>query len=576
MSLVTRHQPYSIADFLTDGSLPRLAAALSTLAAATVTLFGRRGERILPADGSPPWRVVDDGLDEAVAGALASADPVQMITDVPGRGELVLLHVGGCCIGGLMIESIAPPAENPEFRKKLRTVLAHIAATVSERCGEEALLRERNDELSMLFRVSSLLVGAQDLDETLSVALDACARILAADAGVVHLIDGEHRHLVRRAQCGLSDDFLGAFDRLESPRGADPEALRGGVLAVSDLASHAGASAALTRIAEAEGLRSMLSCGLVFKDRPLGVLRLFTTEPARFSSADQALMRSLSEQISAAVEAARLGELNRRNRAIRRQVKLASDVQRRLLPVALPQHPRLDIASRYIPSSELGGDFYDLIDLGGWLGLVVGDVVGKGVPAALLMASVRGSFRAHAQRLTRRDSVEEVIARVNRTLAGDTRPNEFATGFLARIDLKTLEVIYCNAGHDPPFVAPAAGVVAEPTVDDIFELTTGGPLMGVADDYAYERSTHRLHTGDTLVAYTDGICDAMDFEHRKFGRDRVKAAVVERLAADPHCTASDIADHVIWEVRRFTGLNTERDDLTLVVLRAREDAAPND
>ncbi len=576
---VQRSPVYSIADFLTDGSLPRLAAALSDLAGTPVKLFGRRGERVEPADGSPPWRIAtchadaspapgDDATeihDADIVHVIERSDEFDIVADVPGRGELVLLHVGGACIGGLLVESAGRAEQDDEFARRLRVVAAHIAATVSERCSEEAILRERNTELSLLFRLSSLLVAVQDLDETLDVALGACLQILAADAGAVHLVERDDRRLIRHADAGLSTEFLDAFDSLEAPRAADPEALRGGVLAVADIVQHAGPDSPLARAARREGLRSMLSCGIVFKERPLGVLRLFNRQPTKFTAADQALMRSLAEQISAAVEAARLAELNRRSRAIRRQVKLASDVQRRLLPDDLPDHPAFTLAARYVPSSDLGGDFYDIIDLGPRLGLVLGDVVGKGVPAALLMASVRASLRAHAQMLGDAHAVEAVVARVNRSLARDTRPNEFATGFFGALDAETLQLTYSNAGHDPPFIVRAGR-------DDqhaIEELRVGGPLMGVAEQAEYQRGVCTIERGDALVAYTDGVCDAMNFDGEKFGRQRLKAAVGHELRERPDADADAIADRIIWDLRRFTGLNTERDDLSLLVLRAR-------
>jgi sigma-B regulation protein RsbU (phosphoserine phosphatase) len=561
---MSEQRPLSIIEFLTDGSLPRLADALTELTGARVTLVAKRGEAVRQRNGSPPWTIDGPGEHaEAVAQALErwAAEP---FIDVPGLGVLVVLHVGSQAIGGLLLE-----ASGAEITRGLRAVVEHVAATVSERCSEEALLRARNDELSLLYRLSSLLVAAQDLDETLDVAVRACMRILEADAAVVYLVEGPEKRLVRHAAAGLSQTFLDRFDALEAPRAADRQALEGGVLAVADLSAHHAAPEAFRKAAAEEGLRSMLSTGLFFKNNPLGVVRLFTRSRVAFSGADQALARSLGEQVSAAVEAARLAEVARANRAMRRQVKLAGDVQQRLLARKPPEHPGLDVATRYIPSSELGGDFYDLIDLKEYLGLVVGDVVGKGVPAALLMASVRSSFRAHAQRLTRRHDVEEVVRRVNRTLAGDTRSNEFATGFLGRVTLASMQLRYTNAGHEPPFVIRPGG-----NGDDHrpIELRAGGPLMGVDHDATYESGVFDLLPGDTLVAYTDGVTDAMDFDANRFGRQRLYESVTAKLAAEPGCSAKAVADHIVWDIRRFVGLNEERDDITILVMRVRAEA----
>jgi len=186
--------------------------------------------------------------------------------------------------------------------------------------------------------------------------------------------------------------------------------------------------------------------------------------------------------------------------------------------------------------------------------------VGKGVPAALLMASVRSLFRAHA---THAETVSEVARRVNHTLTRDTLPGEFATAFAAWIDPQSRELWYTNAGHDPPFVIRADDPEA------VLRLEVGGPLLGIDAGFEYEHDSIVLRPGDTLIAYTDGVTDAMDFDDRKFGRERLVRSVRAQLVEKPDCSAKEICDRVVWDIRRFVGLNTERDDITLVALRAK-------
>ena len=157
-------------------------------------------------------------------------------------------------------------------------------------------------------------------------------------------------------------------------------------------------------------------------------------------------------------------------------MRLAADVQRRLLPSEPPRIAGLDTAARYLSSLDLGGDFYDLIDLGGHLGFAVGDVVGKGLPAALLMASVRATLRAHAADLY---DLDEIIARVNAALTRDSRPEEFTTVFYGVIDPASRRLTYCNAGHDPPVVFRRAGDEDGGATRVVATLDAGGMVVGV-------------------------------------------------------------------------------------------------
>jgi sigma-B regulation protein RsbU (phosphoserine phosphatase) len=549
----------AIHDFLTDGSFAALCAKLTSLFGVEVTFRDRHGGLIesVPTQ-TPPWKIHEPtAADAPIAAAIedgASCKPVEL----DGHSRVLPLRIANRPMGGLLV---APGAEQPadvERMDRVTGAAALLALTVVELCNREVSLRRRNAELDVLFRLSSLFVGAGNLDEVLRIALDSSKQILGVDAGTIHLLERDDREMTMHAAVGLSDEFLDWFNSLDVPRAADHQALDGGVVVVENFAEYHDGP--LREAAASEGLRSMLSVGLVFKNKTYGVMRLFTRQAVTFRQSQQMLARSLGEQISAAVAAARLEAQRRRDRQMRRHVRLAADVQRRMLPSEAPTYENLDIAARYDSSLELGGDFYDLIDLDGWLGIVIGDVVGKGVPAALLMASVRSLFRAHA---THAETVSEVARRVNHTLTRDTLESEFATAFAAWIDPQTRELWYANAGHDPPILLRAS------RPDEAIKLTAGGPLLGVDAGFEYEHDSVVLAPGDTLIAYTDGVTDAMTFDGRKFGRDRLLQSVRAQLSEDPACSARSVCDRIIWDIRRFVGLNTERDDITLMVLRAR-------
>ncbi len=581
----SRRAQLCISDFLTDGSLARLASALSELTGADVTLRTRLGAVIDRRVGeSPPWVIrPEDGSSKQIADAVDAAVP-NVSSNLGELGVLTPLHAGGRTIGGLLLTPGAA-AERPG----LMAVVEGVAATVSERCGEVAQLRRRNEELAVLFALTGELVTARELPETLERALAGALAALNMDAGSLHVVGDDGVEEARGAAIGLSESFLVALDRLqpdptaseigglidasEAAPGSVHIAPDGSVLAIDSLPEPADRMAGgvdanpLITAARAEGLAGMLSGELLYGRRRLGTLRLFTRGVERFGDEDLALARNICEQIAAALEAARLGHVAQRNRQIRRQIRLAREVQSRLLPEDSARFDRLDVAARYEPSAELSGDFFDLIPLGGALGLVIGDVVGKGLPAALLMASVRASFRAYARRLRTKDDPDEVVRRVNVVLDSDTQPNEFATAFFAKLDLETLTVHYCNAGHDPPLLV-RCGDDGRPVPGGVGPLEEGGPLMGVNAGFEYVSGRVSLGPRDVLVAYTDGVTDAMNFEQEKFGRARLTQSVLDQLRSKPNSGAKDIADRVLWDVRRFVGLNTDRDDVTLLIARA--------
>jgi serine phosphatase RsbU (regulator of sigma subunit) len=236
-----------------------------------------------------------------------------------------------------------------------------------------------------------------------------------------------------------------------------------------------------------------------------------------------------------------------------------------MLPRSTPDIPGLDLAAKYSPSFELGGDFYDFIELGGNLGIVVGDVVGKGVAAALLMSAVRASLRAHAQDVY---DIGEVLVRVNAALVRDTRDNEFATLWYGVIDPQTLRLTYCGAGHEWPLLirVPRDRSVRD---DDVVRLTADGMALGIDADQRYPHGTYDLQRSDVLVAYTDGLTDSTDFEGRRFGGTRVRRALVDLLSREPAASATRIVEHIFWQLRQFSGLSRRIDDVTLVVMRVR-------
>jgi sigma-B regulation protein RsbU (phosphoserine phosphatase) len=276
--------------------------------------------------------------------------------------------------------------------------------------------------------------------------------------------------------------------------------------------------------------------------------------------------------IQGAVQARRLAaELVRRDAEVRElqrrlevlsgqmaeELRLASRVQRSLLPAAC-EHPRLDVAREFIPFREIGGDYYDFLPLGPQrMAFAIGDVMGKGIAAALLASSLKAAVRAQLQGAAAPSAPEEVVARVNR-LFGEVAPRGlFASLFFVNFDLETLEMAYVNAGHDYPFVVRAGG--------EVVELREGGTLLGLEDHSAYERGTVRLDRDDLVVFYSDGVTDRGDAEGEPYGVERLKEAA-RRSRAD---AARIVLYSMLGDVQGWSGGTSAHDDATLVVFKAR-------
>ena len=239
------------------------------------------------------------------------------------------------------------------------------------------------------------------------------------------------------------------------------------------------------------------------------------------------------------------------------ELRLASRVQRSLLPLAC-EHPRLDVAREFIPFREIGGDYYDFVPLGEHrMAFAIGDVMGKGIAAALLAASLKAAVRAQLQGDAVTAQPEEIVTRVNR-LFGEVAPRGlFASLFFALFDAESLEMEYVNAGHDYPFVVRAGG--------DISDLREGGTLLGLEDGSVYERGRIRLERDDVVVFYSDGVTDRGDAQGDAYGADRLKEAA-RRSRAD---SARIVLYSMLGEVQGWSAGTPAQDDATLVVFKTR-------
>ena len=308
------------------------------------------------------------------------------------------------------------------------------------------------------------------------------------------------------------------------------------------------------------------------RNRLIGVIALGpkrSEEP--YSRTDRQLLQSVASQTAFALENAELirmvsTEVAQRER-VSREIEIAREVQQRLFPQTMPSVPGIDLAGYCRPAYAVGGDYFDYFLIpatdgrSSRLALALGDISGKGVSAALLMASLRASLRSLAMLPPishgTAPSLADIIARVNHLVYESSSANRYATFFYAESDPATRLLTYVNAGHNPPVILRAGKAIA---------LEATGTVVGLLPDAAFEQVAIALVPGDVLLTFTDGISEAMTHGEEEWGEERMIACALERIG-QPGCsaTAQQLLDCILMAADKFTAGAPQHDDMTLLV-----------
>lgn len=309
-------------------------------------------------------------------------------------------------------------------------------------------------------------------------------------------------------------------------------------------------------------LQSELLVPLLAVGRLLGFISLSqkrSEEP--YSRTDLQLLGSLAAQTGLALENARLtsavAEEAAQREAMKREVEIARQVQERLFPQHPPVVPGLDYCGVCRPARGVGGDYYDFLLLpGGELGIAVADVSGKGISAALMMASLQASLRG--QTMQGPEGLAALVERVNRLVYEVSSPERYATFFFAQYEPGSHALTYVNAGHNPPMLLRPRG--GQWTVQ---RLEVGGTVVGLLPQCEYSQDSLQLHAGDVLVAFTDGISEAMNLADEEWGEEQL----LETLKQCDGKSAAETVACVIAAADQFTAGAKQYDDMTVVVMK---------
>jgi sigma-B regulation protein RsbU (phosphoserine phosphatase) len=285
--------------------------------------------------------------------------------------------------------------------------------------------------------------------------------------------------------------------------------------------------------------------GLIYVDSP-HMIREFTRE-------DLNLLTVMANVAAIRIEHARLNEIEAHERAMAKELSQAAQIQMGLLPSAAPKIDRLDIAAKTSPCRGVGGDYYDFISFpDGRIGMLVGDVAGKGMPAALLMSSLHA--RVH---VVFEDSTElsKQMARLNKKTCGNCPDNRFVTLFFGIADPDTGALVYSNAGHNPPILIRNSG--------EWERLTSGGLMLGILPMAQFQEDSVQLESGDVLVLFSDGVTEAVDPQDNEFGEERL----VDLVASLRNQPSAEIVEEVHRAVAAFAQGAPPADDITVLIAR---------
>lgn len=299
------------------------------------------------------------------------------------------------------------------------------------------------------------------------------------------------------------------------------------------------------------------------RNRLMGVMALGPKRSeAAYTKADLHMLQTLATQTGLAIEVAELAhslaaEAAQRER-VNREIEIAREVQERLFPQEMPRIEGATIAGHCRPALGVGGDYYDVFPLeDGRIGLAIGDVSGKGIAAALLMASLRASLRGVS--LDNPRDFAKLMDKVNRLVYESSASNRYATFFFAAYDAKTRRLDCVNAGHNPPVVLRC---VTEETTETL-RLEAGGPVVGLLPFAPYTEQSVTLMPGDLLLLYTDGISEAMTHEDEEWGEERM----IESAKKCRDKTADAVLADLFRDVDAFTAGAPQHDDMTVLVLK---------
>ncbi len=450
--------------------------------------------------------------------------------------------------GDIVFFADAPVAPQRTVVARLEGVLGDVESLSRKATGSgarkpvEGEIPLASTAVRALVQAGRELSGRRPLAELFPIILNLSLEAVGAERGAVMILEGDR--LVVRAVKG---------EGLEMSTTVRDKVLKEKTsVLVGDVDTHEAfrnqQSIALQQV------RSMMAVPLQSEERVIGLVYVDSRSFVRsFDGNDLNLLTVLGNVAAIRIEHERLAEVEQAERLMERDLEQAAIIQRGLLPEAPPRLAFVSLAGHNASCRTVGGDYYDFLPYpDGRVGLVLGDVSGKGIPAAILMASLQARVHLLAEEP---GDLSKMMGRLNRILAGHCPTNRFVSLFFCVLDPATGLLDYCNAGHNPPLLMRRSG--------ELERLQGSGPVLGILPDVGFTQRTVRMEPGELLLLFSDGVTEAVNPEGEEFGEDRLVREVLAAGEADPR----DVVDRVLLALGAWSAGAPPADDVTLLAAR---------
>ena len=495
------------------------------------------------------WQVEDLGSKN---GTLVNGNRIEGPTPlgfgdrvVAGHLTLELAETASAAATATAVHQRVEFVENAEsFAKGTTTLVASLDSVLGSQPGDldKTYIIQGNPQMQALIRAGRELAGHRPLNELFEVIMDLSMEAVMAGRGVLMTLEGDQ--LTVRAARGAGFKISQTVrDRVLNEKSS---------LLVRDAQLDQALKAQMSIVQQK--VRSMIAVPLQTNDRVIGLIYMDSPDMIReFTREDLGLLTVMANVAAIRIEHARLNEIELAERAMAKELEQAALIQKGLLPSASPKVAGLDIAGKTSSCRTVGGDYYDYLSFpDGRVAMLVGDVAGKGMPASLLMSSLQARVMVLFEN---GDELAQKVTRLNKSTCASCPENRFITFFMTVADPATGELVYTNAGHNPPQLVRAAGGVEQ--------LQGGGMILGILPMATYEESRINMEPGDVLVLYSDGVTEAVNPSDEDFGEQRLS----ELVASLKDRPAIEIVNAIHAAVARFTEGAPAADDITVVIAR---------
>lgn len=476
---------------------------------------------------------------------------------VPSETDMMsgaTVYLSGPAAAALPADTITSPISRRSTNDLISSIQSgaiemRTPASARPRLAQEVV--EGRDLLSIVSQVGIALLPRTTLEDTLKMTIDLVFQAIPAERGFLFL--KENDELSCKIARGAHDGALPSASQVQLSRSITNKVLSEGTSVLTSDAMHDPRFQSQNSIVLSQ-IRSVMAVPLASGEETFGMIYVDNPFHSRFKEEDLKVLTTIASVASIKIEHERLLDERLEKRRMEEELKVASEIQMRLQPVAPPQIEGWDMTGVSFPCREIGGDYYDFIrrKSDNHLIVAVGDVSGKGTGAALLMSSLHAAVRAQSQ--TRR-TISQVMGEINEYIFENSPSNKFLTLFYGEIVTETGTMIYSNGGHNTPLLMRISG--------EIEKLDQGGLPIGMMKGVPYQEATVAFYPGDALIIYSDGITESINDRDEEFGEDRLIEVVRKNL----NRSASGIRDRIDEALSRFVGTTAPVDDMTLMIIK---------